>query len=204
MPSTAPIYVEPDAGLKAEVKLLPSEPDGEEPDRVHKLEGEVAELRETIARFAELMIGEVKGLRNSQAETPAIPPGIAGDLPAGPAVRRPWLLMELLADLSTTVRMYLDPRYRVLRATQILVPLLILLFAFNCLFFNLYRIEIISPALEKLVDVVLAILLYKVISRELARYRQIIAQLLAWQHYQAKATARVVSSEPAMTRLETE
>jgi hypothetical protein len=223
MPTTAPIFVETDSDLgpDPEFRSATPEPPRETPDRVGRLEGEVAELRDTIARFAELVIGEVKGLRQSHAELPAFPPAIAGELPvtvvnpeqseasvAGtelPFSRRPWLIRELLHDLGTTVRMYLDPRYRVRRATQILVPLLVLLFGLNCFFFNIvFHVEILSSALEKLVDVVLAVLLYKVVSREILRYRQVIAKLLAWQQYRERKPTTVVSSEPAMTRLEME
>lgn len=203
---TAPLFVE----SFSEAPVAPR--DGEDNERVRKLEGEVADLRETIARFADLMIGEVKDLRKSHAELPPIPPAITGELSSarGSAdqdgrLRRPWLLMELLRDLGSTVRMYLDPRYRVRRATQMLVPLIILLFALNAFFFNyVFTLQVVSSILEKLADVILAVVLYQVLSREVARYRQVIAQLLAWQEYRDKKTAQVVSSEPAMSRLETD
>ena len=187
------------------------------PDRVNRLEDEVADLRDTIARFAELIIGEVKDLRKSHAELPLFPPAIAGELPIThtskgdaaaqlePTSRRPWLLMELLRDFGATFRMYLDPRYRVRRATQVMVPLIIALFAFNCYFFNLvFSVPFVSSGLEKVIDIVLAFLLYKVIHREIVRYRQVLAQLMAWHEFRHKNTARFVSSEPAMTVLETE
>lgn len=209
---TAPLFAE----------SFPEAPDtvrnGDGDERVRKLESEIADLRDTVARFADLMIGEVKDLRKSHAELPPIPPGMNGDIPAtalgasghGSAdsptkSRRPWLLMELLRDMGSTVRMYLDPRYRVRRATQMLVPLLVLLFALNAFFFNhVFSVPILSSILEKLADVILAVVLYQVLSREVVRYRNVIAQLNAWHEYRDKKTALVVNSEQGMSRLETE
>ncbi len=189
------------------------------PGRVERLEHEVAELRDTITRFADLVLGQVKDLRQSHADLPAASadgeahatstePGYAtGHIAIQPTsqTRRPWLLMELLRDLGTTVRMYLDPRYRVRRATQMLVPLILLLFGFNCFFFNVvFTLPVISTALEKLADVILAILLYKIISRELVRYREVIAQLMTWQTRRERSTTLIVNAEPLTTRLDME
>jgi len=188
-------------------------------DRISRLEGEIHELRETIARFAELVIGEVKDLRHAQVDLAT--QDHAGEMPdhanssrqgmrlalASQAAtsRRPWLLMELVRDFSAMVHMYLDPRYRVRRSTQLLVPVIIGLFALNCFFFNaVFTVAILSTIVEKLVDVILAVLLYKVVNRELVRYRQVIAQLLEWQEHRGRSGAIVVGAEPATTRVETE
>ncbi len=190
-----------------------------QPDRIHRLELEVSELRETVARFAELVIGEVKDLRHAQVEP--VRSDISGELhntansghpewrmalASQPvSAHRPWLLMELIRDFSATVHMYLDPRYRVRRSTQLLVPLIIGLFVLNCVFFNaVFAVPILSQIVEKLGDVILAVLLYKVVSRELVRYRQVIAQLLQWQEQHGRTGAVVVGAEPATTQLETE
>jgi hypothetical protein len=196
--STSPVYAETEPAAR--------EPAEQVPERIRRLEGEISELRDTIARFADLMIGEVKDLRKARTELPTMPPGIAGELPAAaPPVpsRRPWLLTEFFRDLGTSLRMYLDPRYRVRRATQLMVPLLLALFVLNGLFFNhVFTVTLLSPALEKAGDIVLAVLLYKVISRELERYRQVIAQLVAWQDYRDRTV--VVGGEPPVTPLETD
>jgi len=216
MPATAPIYEEsaPEAD-SASAEFLQ-----ELPDRIGRLETGMAELRDTISRFAELMIGEVKDLRQSHADLPGPTPptneevpvtaqtGEGQQAPAAPAAttRRPWLLMELLADFASTFRMYFDPRYRVRRATQLLVPLIVGLLIVNFVFFRtVFVLPIISTTLEKLVDIVLAILLYKVISREIYRYRQVIGQLVTWQSYQRRrASTYYISSEPGTTRVEME
>ena len=220
--TTSPIFVEPSPAAGPSHHGHASEPRDEFTHRLGRLEGEVTELRDTIAHFANLMIGEVKDLRKAHQDLPLVPPYLASQLPADhenrlgsdsipdapappvePSSRRPWLLMELLRDLGTTFRMYLDPRYRVRRATQLMVPLILGLFALNCFVFNVaFTVTLISNAFEKFFDVILSVLLYQVIHREVVRYRSVIAQLTAWQDYRARAI--VVGAEPAMTTLETE
>lgn len=216
--TTAPIFNEPETDL--EPRSPPRQASIDLPDRVHRLEDEISDLRDTIARFADLMIGEVKDLRKSHGELPVFPPSIEGELPVTATkpssdevvpvpvestTRRPWLLIELLRDFGATFNMYLDPRYRVRRATQVMVPVILVLFAVNCFFFrHVFTVEIVSSALEKIIDVILAVLLYKVVYREIVRYRQVLAQLSAWQHYRSKNRSVLVASEPAMTRLETD
>jgi hypothetical protein len=217
---TVPIFAEsvPTHG-PLHIARTPDAPD-ELSNRLHRLETEVTELRDTIARFADIMIGEVKDLKKAHHEMPMAPPSIAGryasetnDMPVAETSavapptesthRRPWLLMEMIRDLGSTFRMYLDPRYRVRRATQLMVPLILGLFAFNCYVFNfVFTLTFVSNIFEKLFDVVLAILLYQVMHREVIRYRSVIAQLTAWQQYRAQTM--IVGSEPAMTPLETE
>ncbi|MCE9533274.1 MAG: hypothetical protein K8T89_19420 [Planctomycetes bacterium] len=186
--------------------------------RLQKVEHEVAEFRDTFTRFSELVLGELKIVRQSHSEHPAMPASVAGDLPVTGAPSgeggyspettgpRPWLLMELLREVSTTFRMYLDPRYRVRRSTQLTVPLILALFALNAFFFNvIFEMPFISAALQKIADVILAVLLYKVVQREIVRYRQVVAQLDAWHDSRDRTTGIIISnSGPGMTTVETE
>lgn len=190
-------------------------------ERIGNLEIEVSELKDTVARFAEVVLGEVKDLRNAQVETPPAPPAMMAELPltagsqnavpvpeigheGSASTRRHWLLTELISDFGATFRMYFDPRYRVRRYTQIMFPLLGILFALNWFFFRtIFAIPILSSILEKLVDAVLVILLYKVLVREVYRYRQVLAQLMAWQEYRTRTTA-IISGDPPTTQLETD
>ena len=218
--ATSPIYVEPTPPSAIRTHVTESRDDYS--NRLQRLEGEVTDLRDTIARFADLMIGEMKDLRKAHQDLPLVPPSLAGELPSDPNdqytaesspgtpsppmepnQRRPWLLMDLLRDLGSSFRMYLDPRYRVRRATQLMVPLILALFALNCFVFNtMFTMAFISSILEKFFDIILAVLLYQVIHREVARYRSIISQLTAWQSYRARTI--LVNAEPGMTTLETE
>jgi hypothetical protein len=172
--------------------------DGSEtdPDRVRRLEDEVLTLRDTMSRFAELVLGELKQIRKADGAPGGAPGAVpVPDLPSpsGTSAKRPWLLTELLRDLMTTLRMYLDPRYRVRRSTQIMVPLVLGLFVVNYLFFSVFPIPIINVILEKVVDILLAVVLYKVLSREVARYREALAQYAAWEAARANhGTTRVI------------
>lgn len=162
--------------------------DGSLPERLHHLEGEVAELRHTVSDLADIVVGDIKERREAAIAVSApvsdlpIPaslvPGGQITLNAVNALRRPWLLLELLRELGAMFRMYMDPRYRVRRSTKILVPMLFVAFIVNYLFFNFaLTVPVISEVFERLIDIVLAVLLYKALSREVARYRQVLAQM---------------------------
>jgi hypothetical protein len=215
--ATSPLYTDP---AQRPGPVLAATTTDTIPERLDRIEDEVAELRDTVARFADLMIGEVKDLRKSQADLPPMPPAIVGELPANSqtsphaessaanpnesnGVRASWMLTGMLHDFGTAFRMYFDPRYRMRRGTQIFVPIILLIFAANCAFFNLvFTVPFLSSALEKIVDVLLAILLYKVVSKEVQRYRHVLAQLMAWQDYRAQRSVVIVGGEAPTTRQE--
>jgi hypothetical protein len=158
-------------------------------DRLGRLEGEVSELRQTLAELAEIVVGDIRERREAAlaVSAPVVPEVPVPDslIPGGQAVttavrptRRPWLLVDLLREVGAMARMYMDPRYRVRRATQLMVPLFVGLMAANYLFFNVLflQVPVLTPVVERLITIVLAVLLYKVLSREVTRYRQTIAQ----------------------------
>jgi hypothetical protein len=159
--STAPSVAPADAAAPSE--RVEGTTAGQSADRIHQLEAEVAELRDTLARFANIMIGEVKDLRQSKPELPPLPSGVVGtpaDAPTAQPTRRPWLLTEFFRDIGAAMRMYFDPRYRVRRSTQLLVPVILAFFVLNALFFRtVFTVPILSMILEKIGDIVLAILL---------------------------------------------
>jgi hypothetical protein len=151
--------------------------------RVEHLESEVTELRQHVTQLAEIVVGEIKERRAAQtytdivlpsAVTAAIP-GAEKTLKAVNTLRRPWLLVDLLNDLGLTFRMYIDPRYRVRRSTQLVVPLILASYVAGYFMFAQFAIPFVSPILERLIDIVLAVLLYKVIASELLRYRDVLA-----------------------------
>lgn len=156
-------------------------------DRMHRLEGEVAELRHTLSELAEIVVGDIRERREAAEAVsapvpdvvipPSLVPGGEATLKVVNAARRPWLLFDLLREFGSTARMYMDPRYRVRRATQLMVPLILGLLAANYLLFNVLvlQVPIVTPVLERAILIVLAVLLYKVLMREVARYRQTIA-----------------------------
>lgn len=84
----------------------------------------------------------------------------------------PWVLFEAYAEARAMVRMFFDRRYRVSWTARI-VPVAALV-VFLCSWLILGNIWIIGSLLDKVVDLVLAFLVYKVLDREVQRYRQIV------------------------------
>lgn len=186
-------------------------------ERMRRLEGEVAELRHTLAELAEIVVGDIRDRREaaiavsapvSELSIPAsLVPGGETTLKAANTFRRPWLLFDLLREIGTTVRMYMDPRYRVRRSTQLMVPLILGFLVANYFFFNLLllHIPVVTEVVERGVDILLVVLLYKVLMREVARYRQMVAGLTLGSRAWA-IPASLLNSDPdrgPVTRLET-
>lgn len=108
---------------------------------------------------------------------PPPPSGAVLHPPAPPAQRR-WFLAQLWSEFRLAVRMYFDPRYRVSRTAQLLVPVLLAAFVLNYFAFGVwFAIPLLSPILERLVCVLLGVFLYKVMTRELARYHEVLDYL---------------------------
>jgi len=188
-----------------------------ETDRLQRVEDELAELRHTLSGLAEIVVGDIRERREAiQAAGDAIPdlpvpasvvPGGQSTLNAVNAVRRPWLLTELFREVGTAVRMYTHPRYRVRRSTQIMVPVILVLFGLNYLVFNytLLDIPVFRHIFESVVEIVLAVLLYKVVSRELVRFRQTEAHLAGLPRSWGSTPVSLLHNDPetaAVTRHE--
>jgi hypothetical protein len=176
--------------------------DGDLPDRIHRLEGELAELRHTLSELAEIVVGDIKERRDAAAAVSApLPeepvPGQAA-LTAIIAPRRPWLLTEFFREVGGVVRMYMDARYRLRRSTQMMVPLFVGLIAANYLFFFhlLIQIPVVTAVVEHAVAIVLAVLLYKVLSREVLRYRQMLANLALMPRTWKPVPASLLNTDP--------
>jgi hypothetical protein len=92
--------------------------------------------------------------------------------------RRAWWL-EAYDDLRAMVRMYFDPRYRRhMTWTAFLTPFVLLACVLIVWFWMPTSIPFLGPILaflDKIVDVLLAFFAYKVLSRELHRYRAMTA-----------------------------
>jgi hypothetical protein len=153
-------------------------------DRLERLEGELAELRHTMSELAEIVVGDIKDRREAAFAVssnlpeisipPSLVPGGQATLNTAAALRRPWLLIEFFREIGATVRMFLHPRYQVRRSTQFSVMLIVGLLLANYLVFNVLflHIPVVSEVLERLIDIVLAVMLYKVVNREVQRYQQ--------------------------------
>jgi hypothetical protein len=105
----------------------------------------------------------------STQETPPLPP--QGPPPL--ITRHAWLLFDLLGELRAMVRMFFDVRYHVAWSTRVTVLTLLLLIFTSGWWCPLAYVWFLGPLVEKLVDLVLAFFVYKALSREAHRYREI-------------------------------
>jgi hypothetical protein len=93
-------------------------------------------------------------------------------LPGAAHARHAWLLAEALAEARAIVRMYLDPRYR-LSWVGWLLPLVLLAAFFTSYYWVPFAsVTVIGYLLNKLVDLLLAFVLFKVLTHEARRYRE--------------------------------
>ena len=90
--------------------------------------------------------------------------------------RPPWLFVEMYAEARAMLHMYTDPRYRMTWAAR-LIPL-VLLAAILTSWLWVPFISLLDKVLDplaviiiKVIDLVLAYFLYKILTREAARYR---------------------------------
>jgi hypothetical protein len=103
------------------------------------------------------------------------------DQPAAPASRSraSWLLVDAYADAQAMLRMYFDPRFRTSRLARVVPLVLFLLILTSWIWLPgtgfLPGAIMIIP--DKLVDLVLAFLAFKILAREAKRYREVIADL---------------------------
>jgi hypothetical protein len=121
------------------------------------------------------------------ALVPVVPPAAIPEPPSGAVLqvrapvdpaRRHWFVAQLWAEFVLVLRMYVDPRYRISRTAQLLVPTILVLFVVNYFLFSAWlAIPVVSPVLERLLDLLLGIILYKLLARELARYREVLDYL---------------------------
>lgn len=182
-------------------------------ERLELMEGEVAELRHTVSELAQIVVGDIRERREAAIAVSApvseisIPesliPGGQTALDTARAIRKPWLLIELLRDCGATLRMYMDPRYRVRRSTQLMVPAIIGVLIANYFLWNLLflHVPVLTEIVERLIDIVLAVLLYKVLIREISRYRQMAAQLAGASRAWKTIPAALVNNDPDMAAL---
>jgi hypothetical protein len=92
--------------------------------------------------------------------------------------RRHWLLFDIYADLRAMVRMYLDFRFQMSWAARVAPLILLPAIAMSWLWLpgtallNTVSLNILGTLYEKVVDLFLAFVLFKVVHGEVTRYRQ--------------------------------
>ncbi len=79
--------------------------------------------------------------------------------------------------------MYFDPRYRISRTSQFAIPGIALLILLNYFFFAVWiNIPFLSPIVERAIDILLCVVGYKLLIRELDRYRDVLNYLARYGH----------------------
>ena len=93
--------------------------------------------------------------------------------------RPAWWLSEAYDDLRSVVRMYFDPLYRRhMTWTAFLTPFILLACILLVWFWMPTSIPVLGLGLaflDKVVDILLAFFAFKILSRELHRYREMMA-----------------------------
>ena len=90
---------------------------------------------------------------------------------------------QLWAELRLAVRMYFDPRYRISRTAQLAFPLAAVLMVLNYFFFAQWlSLPVFSPLVERVLYVLLGVFLYRVLQRELDRYKAVLDYLARFTH----------------------
>jgi hypothetical protein len=121
----------------------------------------------------QLLPAAVDAIRNQADHAEAHAQASASAAPPHP----PWILTEAYADARAMVRMYFDPRYRASWMARA-IPLILLAAIVTSWIWLPGTMIIYSPLMtiiDKIVDLVLAFLAFKILSREVHRYRQTIA-----------------------------
>jgi len=133
--------------------------------RVQRLEDAVADLQETAGK-PQVKLGPVPPESIMAGNPPENPSSEATTPP-----RPPWLLVDILNEARDMVRMFFDIRYRVGWFTRLFAIILLAMIFTSGLWFPLAYLPLLGPPFDKILDVLLAFLTYKILSREARRYR---------------------------------
>jgi hypothetical protein len=173
--------------------------------RMHRLEDAVAALQDTrqleerlVERVVDRLIRNPPAAREEPPslviEAPRAPllpslgllRSLAGTPPqaipaAAPAAQPSWLLTDTIAEARAIIRMFFDVRFRVSRSVELLSLGLIIMILTSWYWLPGTSLlpGIVSSLVVKAVDLVLAFVLYKILSREARRYRATCPQPLA-------------------------
>jgi hypothetical protein len=153
-------------------------------NRIHRLEAEIARMRDSATKETRFVHqpappaaheggGFWSGLLGPSR--PAKDTRGASSLPSmvPPGVRHTWLLLEALAELRAMYWMFFDPRYHLSWAAR-MAPLVIVTLILTSYYWmpGSAFLPFIGPVIEKICDLVLAYILFKLLSHESRRYRE--------------------------------
>ncbi|MFO0852623.1 MAG: hypothetical protein U0871_29285 [Gemmataceae bacterium] len=155
-------------------------------DRLRRLEQALATMQNTAVVedvVAERVVARLTSTYDAglmPALTEAVLPAMAAQA-ADAAAGGFWTRLQVFKELRLMARMYLDPRYRLSRTGQFGVPIVVGLMFLNYLTFNwviaIPLLPFVGTLAERTVLVVLAVVLYKVLAREAARYEAVLNYL---------------------------
>ena len=141
-----------------------------------------ATMRERLQRFETLV---------ANLQAPGAPAGFAPNVPAplvllsraAEATRRNWLDWTIIRELRFIAFMYLDSRYRLSRLGQFGIPGVFLAALLNYLVLNylIITIPLLTQLTERAILLTLGMVLYVLLLREGARYRNVLEYLA--QHH---------------------
>jgi hypothetical protein len=162
-------------------------------ERVRRLEAALAELqRDRVTTSPRPAHGKQQITAEppvaSRAPEQKIVAGVPVAAPANPSTLGPrphgkkagWLLWELVAEARVIARMYVDPRYRMTWVGRIVPPVLLaaFFFAYYCVFLFpcvgvlMLASETVAYQVAKVLQLLIAFVLFKVLSNEARRYRE--------------------------------
>ncbi len=103
------------------------------------------------------------------------PPTLVAPVPRPYHVEHPWFLTDLLTEARVIVRMFVDPRYRLGWQTRLGAFVLIVAIFTSTLWIPgmvLLQGWFLGTLVDKVVDLLLAFVLFKLLGREARRYRE--------------------------------
>jgi hypothetical protein len=167
--------------------------------RVQRLESAVAALQDTQAledRVAERVAARLESTVNSKVQTMAATDqrvsgaammAAAGDAlravatPVGQSVAQmPWLIVDLYQEVVAIARMFFDLHYKVGWSTRLLVLVLVPAILTSHWWLPFSHVVVIGELFDKVVDLILAFVVVKALSREARRYMQFRATHGRW------------------------
>jgi hypothetical protein len=148
-------------------------------DRLHRLEQTLAALQNTETLEQQLTARVMARLQEQAAANGLAAgdaSGIGGYVPV--SAESFWDRLGSLREFKLMFRMYFDPRYRLSRVVQFAVPIVLGLMVLN--YFFAAGIPFIGFFVERIVLVILGVVLYKLLSREAARYDAVLKYLAVY------------------------
>jgi hypothetical protein len=162
--------------------------------RINRLEDVVAHLQDTRSLEERVVERVAERLKHQEKANPRDVTGLVVDasrslLPALNSInvenasvksggrrksilRQPWLLVDMLAELRAIFRMFVDPRYHLGWRGRLAPILLIAVILTSSFWVPGTGLTIVGPLFDKCLNLILAYVLFKILSHEARKYRE--------------------------------